>query len=202
MAHVRDIDLTGFAVEARDEPVGRVHTATNEVDEGFIVVDAALQRVLLSVGLITGVDEDRRRVTLSCTAAEVRGAPKYSEQQRRIESELVDDDATIDEPAEPTKDELYAEAGRLGVPGRSAMTTDELGDELERLQTEKATPIQVQTFLDGVQYPLDKGDLLKEVEKHRAGADVRATIERLPDRRFEDPTDVSRAIGELPTRAT
>jgi hypothetical protein len=195
MANPRDIDLTGFDVEARDEPVGRVHTATNDVDEGFIVVDAALQRVLLSVGLITAVDRDRRRVTLSCTAAEVRGAPKFDEQQRRGEPEVVE--MTVD-PAEPTKDELYAEAGRLGVPGRSTMTKDELEEELERLQTEKATPVQVQTFLDGVHYPLDKGDLLKQVEKHRAGAEVLATIERLPDRRFEDPTDVSRAIGELP----
>jgi uncharacterized protein DUF2795 len=197
MTNPHDLDLTGFDVEARDEPVGRVHTATNEVDESFIVVDAALQRVLLPAGLITEVDSDRRRITLSCTAAQVRGAPKYDEQQRRVEQEVVDDTA-VEEPAEPTKEELYAEAGRLGVPGRSTMTKDELGDELERLQTEKATPIQVQTFLDGVQYPLDKGDLLKEVQKQRAGADVLATIERLPDRRFEDPTDVSRAIGELP----
>jgi hypothetical protein len=78
------------------------------------------------------------------------------------------------------------------------MTKDELGGELERLQTEKATPVQVQTFLEGVRYPLGKEDLLREVQERRAGADVRATIERLPDRRFEDPTDVSRAIGELP----
>jgi hypothetical protein len=198
MANPRDTDLTGFDVEARDEPVGRVHTATNEVDESFIVVDAALQRVLLSVGLITEVDEAHRRVTLSCTAAEVRGAPRFDEQQRRFDPELVDADVTTDEAAEPTKDELYAEAGRLGVSGRSTMTKDELGDELERLQAEKATPVQVQLFLDGVHYPLDKGDLLKEVEKNRAGAEVLATIERLPDRRFEGPTDVSRAIGELP----
>jgi hypothetical protein len=198
MSNPHDLDLTGFDVQARDEPVGRVHTATNEVDESFIVIDAALQRVLLPAGLITKVDADRRRITLSCTAAEVRGAPRYDEQQRRVQPEVVDADSAVDEPADPTKEQLYAEAGRLGVPGHSTMTKDELGGELERLQTEKATPIQVQTFLDGVQYPLDKGDLLKEVQKQRASADVLATIERLPDRRFDDPTDVSRAIGELP----
>jgi hypothetical protein len=195
MAIPRTAELVGFEVVARDEPVGRVHTETEEVDESFIVVDAALQRVLLSAGLIAEVDTDHRRVTLSCTAAEVRGAPKFDEQQRRAEAAVVEE---TDEPDEPTRDELYAEAGRLGVRGRSTMTKDELGHELERLQTEKATPIEVQTFLDGVQYPLDKGDLLAEVDKHRADAEIRATLERLPDRRFEDPTDVSRAIGELP----
>jgi hypothetical protein len=195
----RAVDLTGFEVQARDEPVGRVHAATSEVEESFIVVDAALQRVLLPAGLITEVDADRRRVVLSCTAAEVRGAPRYDEQQRRVEAESDEAGAPADEePAEPTKDELYAEAGRLGIAGRSTMRKDELEAELERLQTEKASPIQVQAFLDDVRYPADKDDLLAEAEKHRAGADVRATLARLPDRPFENPTDVSRAIGELP----
>jgi hypothetical protein len=192
------IDLTGFDVQARDEPVGRVHAATNEVDKSFIVVDAALQRVLLPAGLIGEIDAERQRVTLTCTAAEVRGAPRYDEQQRRLDAGNDASAAAGDEPVEPTKDQLYAEAGRLGITGRSTMTKEELGDELDRLRTEKASPIQVQAFLDDVRYPADKDDLLAEAEKHRAGADVRATLERLPDRRFEGPTDVSRAIGELP----
>ena len=192
------IDLTGFEVAARDAPVGRVHAATSEVAESFIVVDAALQRVLLPAGLISEVDPDRQRVTLSCTAAEVRGAPRYDEQQSRVDTASEPTAVPPDEPAEPTRDELYAEAGRLAVTGRSTMTKEELGEELERLRTEKASPIQVQAFLDDIQYPAGKDDLLAEAEKHRAGAEVRATLERLPDRRFEGPTDVSRAIGELP----
>ena len=201
MATPGAIDLTGFEVAARDEPVGRVHVATNEVDVSYIVVDAALRRVLLPAGLITEVDADRRRVVLSCTAAEVRGAPRYDEQQAPAaadsETGFVHHDAASEEPIELTKEDLYAEAGRLGVPGRSSMTKDELVGELDRLQTEKASPIQVQAFLDGVEYPVDRADLLEQAEKHRAGPDVKATLERLPDRRFEDPTDISRAIAEL-----
>jgi hypothetical protein len=193
------VDLTGFDVHAGDERVGRVHPATSEVDSTYIVVDAALRSVLLPAGLIGEIDEERRTVTLTCTPAEVSGAPRYEQQQPAL---APDDDveviAELDALPEPKKDELYAEAGRLGVPGRSTMTKDELGDELERLQTEKATPVQVQAFLEGVEYPLDRAQLLEHVETHRAGPLVRATIERLPDRRFEDPTDISRAIGELP----
>ena len=188
--------LYGYAVEAREEPVGRIHPATAEVDATYIVVDAALQLVLLPAGLIAEVDEKRRTVVLSCTPEEVRGAPRFEQQQPVFtEVEVV---AELEELPEPTKDELYAEAGRLGVRGRSTMSKDELGDELERLQTEKATPIQVQAFLEGIEYPLDKDDLLRVAGERGANADVRATIERLPDRRFEDPTDVSRAVGELP----
>jgi hypothetical protein len=202
---VRTIDLTGFEVEAGGEAVGRVHSATNEIDVSYVVVDAALRRVVLPAGLITDVDAKRQKVVLSCTAAEVRGAPKYDEQEGlapAYRSELGDyyttAPETSEEPDEPRRDDLYAEANRLGVRGRSTMTKDELVEEIDRLQTDKATPIQVQAFLDGVIYPVDRDDLLEQAEKHHAGADVRATLERLPDRRFEDPTDVSRAIGELP----
>jgi hypothetical protein len=198
MATERAIDLTGFEVEAGDEQVGRIHPATNEVDAAYIVVDAALQRVLLPAGLITEVDEKGRRVVLSCTADEVRGAPRFEQQQPSLVAEEIEITAELEELPEPSKDELYDEADRLGIRGRSTMTKGELGEELERLQTEKASPIQVQAFLDGVTYPVDRDGLLEEVEKHRAGAEVKATIERLPDRRFEDPTDISRAIGELP----
>ena len=194
-----DVDLTGFDVEAGDEQVGRVHPATSEVDATYIVVDAALQPVLLPAGLIAEVDEKGRRVVLTCTPEEVRGAPRFEQQQPDLPvAEEIEVVAELGALPEPSKDELYAEASRLGVPGRSTMTKDELGGELDRLETEKATPIQVQAFLEGVRYPLDRDDLLKQAEERRAAAEVRATIERLPDRRFEDPTDVSRAIGELP----
>ena len=191
------IDLTGFDVEADGETVGRVHPATGEVEETYIVVDAALKPVLLPAGLITEVDEKRRRVVLSCTADEVRGAPRFDLQQPDLVAE-TEVTAELEELPEPSKDELYEEAGRLGVQGRSTMTKEELGDELQRLETEKASPVHVQAFLEGVSYPTDRQGLLREAEKHRAGADVLATIERLPDRRFEGPTDISRAIGELP----
>jgi hypothetical protein len=194
-----DVDLIGFDVEAGNEQVGRVHPATREVGATYIVIDAALQPVLLPAGLIADVDEKGRKVLLTCTPEEVRGAPRFEQQQPDLPvAEEIEVVAELEELPEPSKDELYAEASRLGVPGRSTMTKHELGDELERIQTGKATPVHVQTFLEGVHYPLDRDDLLKQAEERRAAAEVRATIERLPDRRFEDPTDVSRAIGELP----
>jgi Protein of unknown function (DUF2795) len=198
MATPGAIDLTGFGVEAGGEAVGRVHPATSEVDVTYIVVDAALKPVLLPAGLIEEVDEKARKVVLSCTAEEVRGAPRFDQQRPDLVVDTNEVVVELEELPEPTRDALYEEASRLGVQGRSEMTKDQLGVELERLETEKAGPVHVQAFLEGLTYPADKNDLLAEAEKNRAAAEVRATLERLPNRDFEGPTDVSRALGELP----
>jgi uncharacterized protein DUF2795 len=104
----------------------------------------------------------------------------------------------------PTRDELYEEAKRLGIEGRSKMNKRGLAQAVSRAKArrsgrtsaaKKASPADVQRFLDGVSYPTKKGDLLREARKRRASAKVRSTLERLPDRRFKAPTEVSQAIG-------
>lgn len=110
---------------------------------------------------------------------------------------------------ERTKEDLYREARRLGIEGRSKMTKPQLAQAIARRggaaqggkdgarQAEKAHPVSVQAFLEGVNYPTRKGDLLREAKSQRASDEVKITIERLPDRRFADPTEVSEAIGNL-----
>jgi hypothetical protein len=109
----------------------------------------------------------------------------------------------------PTKDELYEQAKRLGIEGRSKMNKAQLKRAVERRSTSrtsrrrsggsqrgKANPVEVQAFLEGVKYPTRKGDLLREAERQSASKTVRATLERLPNQRFEDPTDVSKAVSK------
>ena len=109
----------------------------------------------------------------------------------------------------PTRDELYEEAKRLGIDGRSKMNKRGLAQAVSRAKSRqsgktsgrrKANPVDVQRFLDGVSYPTNKGDLLREARKSRASAKVRSTLERLPDKRFKAPTDVSKEIGRLSAR--
>lgn len=111
---------------------------------------------------------------------------------------------------ERTRDELYEQAKRLGIEGRSKMNKRELARAVARAEgakassgskAAKANPIEVQRFLDGVRYPTRKGDLLQEAKSSGASAEVRSTLERLPDKRFEAPTEVSEAIGKLSRRA-
>ena len=127
----------------------------------------------------------------------------------------------------PTKEELYAQAKRLNIEGRSKMNKTQLARAVgrkrggsssssrstsrgsqakssrsrrstsSRTPRAKATPIEVQSFLDGVSYPTRKGDLLREAERSGAQREVRNTLERLPEERFESPTEVSEAIGKL-----
>ena len=105
---------------------------------------------------------------------------------------------------EPTRDELYAEARRLDIPGRSKMNKAELGEAVEsargrsrRPGTAKANPIEVQNFLEAVSYPVRKNELVREAERQGASDEVYQTLKRIRDETFDDPTDVSEAIGRL-----
>jgi hypothetical protein len=106
---------------------------------------------------------------------------------------------------EPTKAELYDKAKKLGIEGRSKMSKPELARAVERHRgrpstrqtSAKANPIEVQKFLEGVGYPTKKTELVKEAKNQGASGEVRKTLERLPDKRFKTPTEVSEAIGKL-----
>jgi Protein of unknown function (DUF2795)/PRC-barrel domain len=110
---------------------------------------------------------------------------------------------------EPTRAELYEEAKRLDIAGRSKMDKRELLRAVEgargtpsrsgpRSESKaKANPIEVQQFLEGVGYPTRKRQLVDEAKRQGASEKVRSTLERLPDEEFDTPTDVSEAIGRL-----
>jgi hypothetical protein len=106
---------------------------------------------------------------------------------------------------EPTKEELYEQAKKLDIEGRSKMNKPELaravsrrgGKATVRSSSAKASPVEVQAFLEGVGYPTRKRQLLREAESQNASRDVRATLRRLPEKSFKSPTEVSKAIGKL-----
>ncbi len=107
---------------------------------------------------------------------------------------------------EPTKDELYQQAKKLDIEGRSKMNKPELARAVGRRRGQSArrsssgttaNPVQLQAFLEGIGYPTEKRRLLREAESQRASRDVRATLRRLPDKQFKSPTEVSKAIGKL-----
>jgi hypothetical protein len=106
---------------------------------------------------------------------------------------------------EATKEELYVQAKRLGIEGRSKMNKAALARAVGRGRSQsgrraskaKATPVEVQAFLEGVGYPTGKRQLLRQAEGRRASRKVRATLERLPDKQFSSPTQVRKEIGRL-----
>ena len=57
------------------------------------------------------------------------------------------------------------------------------------------TPIQVQIYLKGVDYPAGKSELLAQAQAAGAEAPVLETLTQLPAHCYHSPIEVSRALG-------
>ncbi len=60
----------------------------------------------------------------------------------------------------------------------------------------KVNPIQLQKSLKGVKYPASKADLLRAGKDNNADDNIRSALEKLPDEKFNRPSDVSKAIQQ------
>lgn len=61
----------------------------------------------------------------------------------------------------------------------------------------RVNPIEVQKHLKGIDYPVNKENLIKHAQKHGADEDLQSILEELPDEEYETATDVSKAIGQI-----
>jgi hypothetical protein len=59
-----------------------------------------------------------------------------------------------------------------------------------------SSPIQLQKYLGGIDYPTDKNTLIERARSNGAGEDVLQTLRGLPADRFNSPNDVSEAFGK------
>ena len=58
-------------------------------------------------------------------------------------------------------------------------------------------PVQVEKFLKGVDYPATKEDLIRHAQQQGADQQVLETLKQLPDRTFDGPSGVNKAIGAI-----
>jgi hypothetical protein len=58
------------------------------------------------------------------------------------------------------------------------------------------SPIELQKYLGGVDYPIDKDALVQKARDNGANNDVVQTLQGLPFDRFNSPNDVSEAFGK------
>jgi hypothetical protein len=56
-------------------------------------------------------------------------------------------------------------------------------------------PIEVQRYLGGIDYPASKQTIIETAEDSGAGDDVLEALERLPERDYDDPTEVSSELS-------
>ena len=101
-----------------------------------------------------------------------------------------------------TKAELQSRASQSGIEVKRSMTKQDLVQALEHQASssaarQKANPVEVQKFLEGVGYPATRTELVREAERQGATERVRTTLAKLPARkRFKSPTEVSEVIAK------
>ena len=59
----------------------------------------------------------------------------------------------------------------------------------------EVTPFDIQRQLGGMEYPASKSDLVEQARASGADEAVISRLESLPDREFEGPAEVTKALG-------
>jgi hypothetical protein len=79
----RNLDLTGFSVEATDGSIGKVDEATYVTSRSYIVVDTGPwifgKKVLLPAAVVERVDLDSETVFVNRMKDEIKNAPEFDE---------------------------------------------------------------------------------------------------------------------------
>ena len=63
-------------------------------------------------------------------------------------------------------------------------------------QQETTTPVQVQKFLGGLDYPVGKQQIIDKARQQCADEAVLAALAQIADRDYDSPVAVSREIGK------
>jgi hypothetical protein len=62
----------------------------------------------------------------------------------------------------------------------------------------KANPVEIQKHLKGVDYPVDKEELLKHAQEQGADKQILSLLAKLPENEeFEDPTELNQVLGQI-----
>lgn len=56
--------------------------------------------------------------------------------------------------------------------------------------------IEVQKALGGISYPATKDQLIKHAKDNNAGTDILAVLQDIPDREYDGPNEVSKAVAK------
>ncbi|GLX97726.1 MULTISPECIES: hypothetical protein, partial [Herbidospora] len=75
------VNLIGYHVEAVDGRIGTVDAVSDEIDEGYLVIDTGPwifgHRVMLPASVITQVDASQRKIYVDRTQKEISDAPDF-----------------------------------------------------------------------------------------------------------------------------
>ncbi|GAB3153824.1 hypothetical protein GCM10027290_47340 [Micromonospora sonneratiae] len=76
-------DLTGYKAVATDGGIGKIDSASHDVDGSYLVVDTGPwifgKKVMLPAGVVNRVDHDDEKVYLDRSKDQIKAAPEYDE---------------------------------------------------------------------------------------------------------------------------
>jgi predicted transcriptional regulator len=67
----------------------------------------------------------------------------------------------------------------------------------KRQQRFNVSPAQVEKSLKGTHFPAEKQDLIQKAKENNANQDVLEVLENMPDKQFNSPVDISKAMGRM-----
>ena len=83
MVMERNVDVSGYDVEATDGSIGKVDEATYDTGRSYLVVDTGPwifgKKVMLPAGVVRDIDESGQTVFVDRTKDEIKHAPEYDE---------------------------------------------------------------------------------------------------------------------------
>jgi hypothetical protein len=59
------------------------------------------------------------------------------------------------------------------------------------------SPARVEKYLAGIHYPADKEKLVANAKQKSAPQDVMSMVQRLPEKTYNSPIDITKAIGKI-----
>jgi hypothetical protein len=75
------LDLTGYAVEATDGPIGKIDDATSEADSSYVVVDTGPwifgKKVMIPAGAVEDIALENKVVRVGLTKDQIKSSPGW-----------------------------------------------------------------------------------------------------------------------------
>lgn len=62
---------------------------------------------------------------------------------------------------------------------------------------EKVSPKDVEKCLKGIDYPVDKKELIRHADEHGADERIHKALERMLEQTYNSPVEVNKAIGQV-----
>ena len=64
------------------------------------------------------------------------------------------------------------------------------------MERSKSNPIQIQKYLKGLDYPVNKSDVIKQAKKNGAEREVIDILNTLEDQEYSSSVDVSKSVSQ------